>query len=184
MDCQAKVKYEHIEARLLAAGVEVAPAEAHGLLCGLLCGGYPRPVDHWLEELAEDSDSDLLLREARSTLQRLASETRSDLDDPGLGFRPLLPDDEQPLVRRARALGEWCQGFLYGVGSSTKGSGGSMSAVVQEALHDFAEISRIDATEIEESEEQEDNYMEVVEFVWVAAMMIREELQPETGERK
>jgi hypothetical protein len=156
----------------------------HGALCGLLCAGTTDPLDAWLRELFEDSEpGDLLVEECRTSLHGLYRETLSEMDDPGLGFSLLLPDDERALAERTRALGEWCQGFLYGVGLSGVAADEHLSPEAREALQTLSEITRVDVEQAAGAEEDEEAFEEVYEFVWVAAMLIREELVPGEGGR-
>lgn len=163
------------------AALPLGAAEAHGLLCGLLCSRHEDAQKRWLDELLEEtSDGDLLVVECRGALDRLYRQTRSEIEDPGLGFRPLLPEDSQPLQQRAKALSEWCQGFLYGLGLCGLDQD-RLSEATREALQDLSQITRMDVNSLEESEQDEEALMEVSEFVWVAAMLLfqdQEEANP------
>ena len=99
----------------------------------------------------------------------------SEFEDPGLGFRPLLPEDGQPLQRRAQALADWCEGFLYGLGISGLDQE-RLSGATREALQDLAQIARMKVEGMEVSEREEEALMEVSEFVWVAAMLLFHDL--------
>jgi yecA family protein len=169
------VNHQQLSERLKAAGVQTGASEAHGIFCGMLCGGTEQPEPDWFAQLFEDLDSrDLLVQECAGELRALSAATRQAIDGPGLGFTPLLPDDAHPLAQRVLALGEWCQGFLYGLGLSGT-SDRNLSPETMEALHDMAEIARVDAQSQEESEEGEEAYTELAEFIWVAAMLIHQE---------
>jgi uncharacterized protein YgfB (UPF0149 family) len=148
------------------------------MFCGLLCGGATEPETLWLEHVLDGLDSaDLLVQECRQGLDDLGAETREAIDGPGMGFTPLLPGDGRPLSERARALALWCQGFLYGVGvTGTRDE--HLSPEGAEALRDLASISQLDSGKAEGSEEDEEAYTELTEFVWVAAMLIHEERAP------
>ena len=172
------MNYDLLKEQIEAAGLETGPAESHGIFCGLLCGGSSEPEAHWLAQLFEDRDSrDLLLQECEQGLRSLSAETREAIDGPGLGFTPLLPDDERPMTERALALSQWCQGFLYGVGlAGTRDE--HLSPDAAEALRNLAELVQLDSDGAGNSEEDEEAYAELAEFVWVAAMLIYEERAP------
>jgi yecA family protein len=172
-------RYERLQRlqRLLAsADLESEAAEVHGILCGLLCGGAQDARSTWLEELfSETPPGDLLVDECREALSRLYEETLSELDGPGLGFSLLLPEEDAPAQSRAEAVRAWSQGFLYGVGLSGVSPERGLSEEAREALHDIAEVTRLDLDQVSESDQDEDSLMEITEFLWVAAMLIREE---------
>jgi len=169
-------RYQRLERELARADLEVGCAEAHGLLCGLLCAHHRDPQQRWLDELLEQTaEADLLVTACRRALEQLYRETQSEFDDPGLGFRPLLPNDDQPLQQRAKALVDWCQGFLYGIGLCGLEQN-SLSADTREALADFTQIARMDTQRLEGSQQDQEAFWEVSEFIWVAAMMLFHEL--------
>lgn len=148
-------------------------AEMHGILSGMLCSDPGLDCDDWLETVfAEDCRK---LSEAdRATLATLFETTRVDLASPDLTFELLLPDDEEPLTERTRALGHWCQGFLFGLGQSVGNRQWSDEA--DEVLHDLAEISRIESEG--STAEDEEAYAEIEEYVRMAVQLIRSDFEP------
>jgi yecA family protein len=169
------VSYRQLSETLQAAALPTGAAEAHGVFCGMLCGGLPHPEPDWIGQLLESADArDLRTLECERALRTLAATTRDAIDGPGLGFSPLLPDEDAPLPERAAGLRDWCQGFLYGLGLSGTHDR-TLSAETAEALHDLAEVARLDSDLQDSDEAHEEAYSEVAEFVWVAAMLIHEE---------
>jgi uncharacterized protein len=167
--------FHPFEQALAAAGSALPPAEAHGLLCGLLCAGLPgvpgEVQGRWLEELGARGD--------QTALAGMAQRMEVALGDPELGFAPLLPGDEAPLDQRAHALVEWCQGFLFGFGAGGPGRDLVIPRESREALLDIAEITRLDASELggEEGETEDEELAELAEFLRIAVLLIREERQ-------
>ncbi len=173
----AQIDYEQLSQQLSAAHVEFSGAEVHGLFCGLLCGGSEDAVSQLHAELFRSgSEGDAAVRDCCDSMDLLFSETQSTLEGGALGYTLFLPDDERPLPQRARALCDWCQGFLYGVGMVGVVDEGELSSEAREALHDLTEITRMDLNDMGEDEAEEDFLLEVTEYVWVAASIIREEL--------
>ena len=171
--------YQRLAHGLSASALSPSPAEVHGILCGLICAGHPQAEATWLAEVGpEAAQGDLLAqgaaRECRADLGTLAKRTRADIEGPGLGFSPLLPPDEEPLRERALAVYDWCRGFLYALGLAGIGES-DLSDQTREVFRDFADITRLDLDDLDEGEDNEDALTEVVEFVWVAAMLVYEE---------
>lgn len=106
----------------------------------------------------------------RENLDELVMASIRELDDELLAFSPLLPDNDLPLGERLVALREWVLGFLngYAVFASPK-----PPAEVEETIADFAKIADVDMNTIE-SEEMEKSYSEVVEFLRIGTMLIRD----------
>ncbi len=169
------MNYQQVNEQGRSIGLEMDAAEIHGIFCGLLCGGGEDPETTWLDELMVELDPlDLLVREHVDALRSQARETREEIEGPGMGFSPLLPEDSQPLSERSAALRDWCRGFLFGMGLTGTGEG-QLSAETLEAVNDMIEISRLDIDLVSSSESDEESYAELCEFVWVAAMLVYEE---------
>jgi uncharacterized protein YgfB (UPF0149 family) len=179
MTLPATPSYERTARQMAGAGIEAGPAEAHGLACGLICGGVENALARLEAELFDAADAgDVLATECRRSLAGLLERTLGEMDGEGMGFTPFLPGDERPLSERATAIREWCEGFMYGFGLSGIAPQGALSGEGREALRDFGELTRLDAEHVgqDEDEGEEEALTEIVEFVRVAAMLIREEV--------
>jgi len=167
-----------LELSLKRADSPLLASEAHGLLTGMLSATLAAPFEDFVNELLEDEQDpqDALLKDSIREWKQLYDDMRKELYNPDMGFEPLLPDENASLADRLVALGEWCQGFVYGLGR-----GGlkpeSLKGDSAELLRDFSEIARI-SEQSDESEENEAAYFELVEYVRVGVLLINEELQP------
>ena len=163
----------------LAQGNLEAPelAECHGVNCSLLCRLPDASLDAFLGlldmlELVKTPGTGLKL-----TFEELLNSTRAQLMDEELGFSLWLPNDEEILEERTMALAQWCSGFLAGLGSSGDETLKAMSDEANDALKDLQQISTADVTDTAESEEDEIAYAEIVEYVRIVVLMIREDLR-------
>ena len=77
----------------------------------------------------------------------------------------------------ATALRDWCEGFLYGFGIAGVSPDHALSAEGREALRDIGELTRLDAEQVAEGESEEGALTEIIEFLRVAALLIREEVR-------
>jgi uncharacterized protein YgfB (UPF0149 family) len=170
------VAFPHLEDTLAEAGSSADAAEAHGALCGALCAGPGFALEDWLDELLEDRSAHC--GQCRSVLATVFGETAQALGGESMEFAPLLPDDDQPLAGRTSALAQWCQGFLYGLGTGSLNSIAALPGDVGDIVHDLTEISRAAPGEEEATEADEHAYAELVEFVRVGVQLIYDELQP------
>jgi yecA family protein len=171
--------YDFFNEQLSAADIESSSAEIHGLICGLLCGGEKDVEQRLVKELtASGRRDDAAWQECRTSLAGLIEETRNSLSGEQLGFPLLLPDEQEPLLSRATAARDWCQGFLFGMGLLGEVEEKALSDDAREALRDLAEITRMELEGLGDSEEEENALMEVVEFIWVAATLIYDDLAP------
>src|SRR5690606_11335143 len=107
--------YAAFAALLASTGKPVSPAELHGLLLGRSCAGAGFEVEPWIADAGEllggePADN---VRQALIGLQEMV---KGELFGDDVTLVLLLPGDDAPLADRARALGQWCPGFLDGFG--------------------------------------------------------------------
>ena len=89
-----------------------------------------------------------------------------------------MPDDDDALRERTESLGNWCGGFLSGLGLGGLPDPSQLPEEVAELLDDLGQIARVDF-ELDDADEQEQAaFAEVVEYVRVGVLLINEELQP------
>jgi len=176
---KAALTYERLQDVLQAAGADTGAAESHGLLCGIICAAGTSDPAVWLDHLlGADNDLSAMAQSARTLLTELYSESLLHLNDGNLGLVLLLPDDATLLPLRSRALGEWCQGFLYGLALGGVREGRERQGYVGEIMHDFSEISNARFDQELTDEDEETAYAEIVEYVRMSVLLCHEELQP------
>jgi len=146
-------------------------AETHGLVIGLLSASPDLSEQQLSGQLAAlqvgDWSTSSMLDQAWFALRSL----RDELDASEMRFRPLLPSDERPLDERTRCLAYWCSGFLtgFGAGEPVVAPGDST-----EALQLLEQIARAATDATADPEAEEGAYTELVEFVRVAVLLLRE----------
>lgn len=165
--------YDDVQQLLDAERSLADAAEAHGMLAGGLCAASGYRYEDWLREILPEGQA---APAAASRLRELYAATAAALHQGDFEFRLLLPDDRQPIVARTAALAQWCQGFLYGLGTGAIRDARALPGDAGEIVRDIVEISRagVDAGQGEESNESA--YAELVEFVRVGVQLLFEEL--------
>ena len=168
--------FERFRQLLNAVEVDTGASEIHGVISGLLCGGHTDAHAAWFADLFASHDSDdLLVNEARQMLGQLYRATQAQLREQESLFSPYLPGDGLSLPERAKCLGEWCQGFLYGLGLSGIDPQ-ALRGDANEALADIAEFTKLEYENISLDEASEAAYVELQEYLRVATLLIWEEL--------
>ena len=142
-------------------------AECHGLLCGMLCRNRAIVPGDFMQNLAAMQ----LVANPGAALMAALHEI--------LGFALWLPDDDEPLEERTLALAQWCSGFLAGLAAG--GQLDALSAESREAIEDLQQIARAEISSSQpsagEREAEEGAYAEIVEYVRVVALMMREDFR-------
>jgi uncharacterized protein len=175
----ATITHEQLSARLQELEL-LMPADAlHGAITGLACAGIEPSHAAWLEHLSECLDG-AELDEHRDAMVALQTLVARDLADGELGFQLLLPDSEEFLSVRAKALARWSESFVCGFVAVVR----ELSEDDREVLNDIAAISQIDDGESaeqtdrnrselnnpENADSNERDFIELCEYVRLAAM--------------
>lgn len=176
--------HDELERLLAPSSLSCSAAEAHGIYCGLLASGAEQPRERWLAELmptgqepAQDADAGA----RRAALDALATATDAALADTEQAFHPLLPADARPLRERATAVHGWTRGLLYGLGIANLDQA-RLAPETREVFDDLMELTRMDLDDLDDSAENEAALTEVLEFLRVAALLLREQDTPARGD--
>jgi uncharacterized protein YgfB (UPF0149 family) len=153
-------------------------SECHGALCGMLCRNPSSQAGSFFIllktlEMIKDPDEALSVQ-----LTELHNASVSQLDDEQLRFSLWLPDDDESLDDRTEALAHWCTGFLAGLGSGQELTMETLSEDVSAALSDLEQIAQAEMTGEGEAEEEEAAFVEIIEYIRVVTLMMRDELSP------
>lgn len=176
------IQFDEINDALKRISVEQDAAEVHGALCGLFCTVNGLTADYWLDNtLTERPEDDALTidalnNESRTLLTMLFNATQKQLFGQDFGFELLLPEDNSGLFARVEALGNWCQGFLFGLSKGGLTDPEGLPGELPEIVKDIVEISRAESYELDDDVQDEKDFLELVEFVRVAVQLFIDEM--------
>jgi uncharacterized protein YgfB (UPF0149 family) len=178
METEVVVNFDDIADAFIRANMSGSPAELHGLLCGRVSGGEHLSEEDLVSTVAEFLDvPPERVEDFGDMLPELYQFTYGQICSSGFEFVPLLPDDDFSLNERLASLGEWCQGFLFGLGNSGLSVETELTGDIADALGDLASISHVSAIDDDNEEEDDEvSYTELVEYVRVAVLLIYAEL--------
>lgn len=162
--------YNALASALSRQGVGMTPAEMHGLLSGIICGGNQDPS--WKKLVHDLTNEGLAFSQSLSQpLQTLHDSIAHTLEDEGYLFQLMLPDNGGVTVfDRADALAGWVNHFLLGLGV-TQPKLDKVTGETGEAIDDLRTIAQLGYDEDEDQEELEQSLEEVIEYVRVAALL-------------
>ncbi|NWA63968.1 YecA family protein [Pantoea sp. B9002] len=166
----ATPSYNTLAAALSQQGVGMTPAEMHGLLSGILCGG--NQDTSWKTMVHDLTNEGMAFSQSLSQpLQALHESLATTLEDEGFMFQLMLPEDDDITVfDRADALAGWVNHFLLGLGV-TQPKLEKVTGETGEAIDDLRTIAQLGYDEDEDQEELEQSLEEVIEYVRVAALL-------------
>lgn len=169
--------YSTLDDTLHRLALGIGAAELHGSLTGIALNGASPPRAGWMQDLQiEGLDEALADDGVRDSFDRLYAHLFEALESPDLSFAPLLPTDDAIIDDRARALVDWCRGFLSGLGLAGVRPREQLSDDANEVLTDLARIAATRFDAAEDGDDGENAYAEVVEYVRIGVMLLHNEL--------
>ncbi|WP_114325718.1 UPF0149 family protein [Candidatus Colwellia aromaticivorans] len=182
---RSKLDFASTQAVITTENIQSHASEIHGVLTGLVCAGFTFEEQSYIGMLNDlFNNGEVFPDPVKAIIKKMYSELWADILDDDYAFQLMLPDDDDSIVERGHALGNWVQGFNLGFGLQQKNSPVT-SSEVKEVLTDFAEIANL-SDEMEEDEDTEQAYFEISEYVRISALLCFTELgsSPATVDNK
>ncbi len=167
--------YSALEQALNNTALKLHPSQVHGLVCGILCGHPNSRTAAW-EELITGSEKKSNSKKTHDLLQSLYDVSAKQLDEFLFEFQLMLPTETEALPVRAEALTLWCQGMLTGLKLAQVSLVDRAPSDTTEAINDLIEIAKMNFEEVMANEEDETAYVELVEYVRMAVILIYENM--------
>lgn len=176
-DFEPLIPFDDLADLLMPLGCINGPAELHGMLCGKICGGARFDEGEWLQQAWEflDAAGDISM-EVTEALIDLYRITLAQFVKDDYNLELLVPGDWVDLEQRVAALGQWCNGFLIGFGTSGIDKDTEFPPAAAEAVRDLAAIVQASVDENDDEEEAENDYFNVGEYVRMAVLSLYSDL--------
>jgi uncharacterized protein YgfB (UPF0149 family) len=168
--------YSMMQQLLRTALPDTTPAALHGLITGLVTSGAP-DIDE--EDVASLMDCEFTPVMAQ-LVAKLLDTTREQLRETDFSFQLVLPLDDENLIERVQALGRWCENFTNGFSAGFVPDGSTLDEEGREALTDIAHFAALSDEIDDDIEDDETDYMELVEYVRMATLTLFQQLAPAT----
>lgn len=174
--------YNQINAALGRLEIPVDASECQGAISAVVCLTGASGLEPWLAahfpEIQEAvAGGNALAREITQLLGDLYQHVHEQLHSGEFNYELLMPDESDELEIRTQALSHWCQGFLLGLRYGGVADTSKFSGELAEILQDITEISQVSGSGLENNEEEEQSYTELVEYLRVGVMLFFETLQ-------
>jgi len=169
--------YDYLSESIENAGLTMMTSECHGNACGVLCSQMGISSNDWFDKLVTTEDISVdHIELVADQLKHLYLTTEQLLNNIDFEFELFLPDDETEIHDRLDALGEWCSGFLLGLSLGGITDLKTLPEDVASFLKDCLEIARVGNSELNNSEDDEVSYAELVEYVRMGVITLFEEI--------
>jgi len=161
---------EKFEQALRQHNHKLSAAEVHGTLMGLVCAGHSdRNIDQWQDLLVAKSGAQPLL----DAILGLMALTEQSLKSPDFSFQPIFCSGTS-LPEQIHALGDWCRGFILGIGWDDTNTETLFGEDTTEVLSDITQMALAEpGTDPPETEERA--LVELEEYLRVSVQLIYEE---------
>ena len=175
------IDYQQLTQALVRLQIVADAAECQGAMSAVICLTGEAGLDSWLAAHFPEIDAAIaqgnaLANETKQMIVDLYEATLGQLGQGNFEYALLMPDDEDSLHARTDALGHWCQGFLLGLRYSGVSDPGQFTGELAEILGDITEISQVTSAALDDTEEEEQSYTELVEYLRVGVMLFCETL--------
>lgn len=164
--------YNELSRALSNTTLKLHPSQVHGLICGILCG-QPISSSAWEQLVTGDEETPKM----HELLQNLYEQSAKQLNEFLFELQLVLPEEDNELPARAEALTLWCQGFLTGLKIAQIPIVDREPSEMTEAINDIIEIAKMNYEDVVASEEDETAYVELVEYVRMAVILVYQDLR-------
>lgn len=172
--------YQTLLNRLRLDELSVTPAEMHGLLTGMVCGGLDPETTQWLPMLYDyTNDSSSWPIQSQTMATTYLESTIKALNTNSVSFSLLLPEKKENLLVRAEALTEWVNAFITGIGLIGVSSN-QLSQQNNDILKELTEIALLHIDDDEDFNELETDFQYVVEHVIDCVKLLHLDLNQKT----
>lgn len=172
---ETTLDFASAQAVITTENITLHASELHGVLTGLVCGGYAFENTDYMAIINDlFNNGEGLPSKVKSLVKLMFADVWSNILDDSYSFQVMLPDDDDSIAERSNALGIWVQGFNLGFGLQQKNNA-TLSDDVKEVLTDFGEIANL-SDEVEEDEATEQAYFEIAEYARISALLCFTEL--------
>jgi len=179
---EQRSSYAQFAHQLKMANIALTPAELHGFLSGLVCGGVLD--ESWLPLLYQFTNDDhayptSLLAEIKLIYKTINTQL-GDID--GFNFELWLPEEDTHVFAQADALSEWANHFLLGLGLAQPTLSKEKNEI-GEAIDDLHDICQLGYEENDDPEELAEALEEIIEYVRTVATLFYTHFRPEPTQK-
>lgn len=164
--------YSMMQELLRTSLPDCTPATLHGVITGLLSSGAPDIDEEDIATLMQQEFTPVIAQ----LVSRLVTTTRSQLQELDYSFQLVLPQDEAALATRVLALGHWCDSFTAGFSAGFVQGEAALGEEGREALTDIAQLAGLVDEDTDDLDDDEGDYMELVEYVRMATVTLYQQL--------
>ncbi|KTC68845.1 hypothetical protein Lbir_2378 [Legionella birminghamensis] len=175
--------FQAFEEKVAVLNLPISSSELHGVLCGYLCAGAVSAGESYVRALMIDYRKNEETKQAAMAMFDVYSVSLHQINNLDFDFQLLLPEEHIPLIERAKAFSEWCEGFTQGLTMAGIGFSEFEEEESQEALQHLQEFAELDYQSLQIDEDDEKALMEVSEYARMAVLRLHGDLNSNQSNR-
>ncbi len=168
--------YDTFSDVISALKLPLSSSRLHGMMCGYLSAGALKDGESYVRALLSHHHDDET-RDAARALFSLFTITEQQMTQSNYEFELFIPQEHEPLAKRAKGFSEWCDGYTQGLVMLGIEQSEFDDEETREAIQHLLEFATLDYETVDVSEEDEQAFMEVCEYARVAVMHIYTDFQ-------
>ena len=173
--------FYQLEDTLQRVDAGFSASEVHGMACGVLVVDSTTKQDTWSAHVLKGDTQDVFFQEVVRDVKQLHTATVESLNANQMHFDLCLPNEQDPISERVEALQKWCQGFAFGLAASGLKCMDELPDDPKDWVQDVIKIGAATDLALDDDDESEAAYTELLEYLRVGVLMMNEELQPLRG---
>ncbi|WP_131781989.1 UPF0149 family protein [Legionella gresilensis] len=167
--------YQDFVNKIAILSLPISSSELHGIICGYLCAGAAEKAESYLQALTLQTKKDEFTRAAAMAIFDTYTATQQQIMNLDFTFQLLLPEEESPLIERAQAFSQWCEGFTQGITLSGINYELLDEEDSREALQHIVQFAQLDYDNVDVSEEDEKALVDISEYTRMAVLRLSED---------
>lgn len=170
-------EYTHLENAIKVLSLPLPISELHGVMCGYLCAGSVEQGEVYIRSLMHGNKGEQK-KTANLAIFDLYTISQHQIINFDPAFQLLLPEDTQELKQRARAFGQWCNGFMDGISMAGINLQTLDEQDAQNAILHISQFADLNYDGLNTGEEDEKALLEVSEYTRMAVLHIHNIIKP------
>lgn len=167
--------YQQLLEAISTLNIPISGSELHGIMCGFLATGSLDQGNIYLRSSIAKPENETQ-RAAMIILFDVYATSQEQMNGLGFEFQLLLPNEDEPLLYRAQAFSEWCEGFSQGIRMSGIDFRHLDDETVQDAIQHIQDFADLDYQSLAFGEADEQSLMEITEYTRMAVLHVHSDL--------
>lgn len=168
--------YQTFSDSIAVLSLPLSSSELHGTLCGYLCADASHKGEAYLQALMLSHPHESK-KAAFLSLFDVYAISQQQIQHLDFQFEMMLPPEHEPLIERARAFGEWCEGFSQALVMAGIDHEQIPAQETWDAIQHISEFAQLDYESLHMDNDEEKALIDVSEYTRMAVLSIHTDIK-------